>query len=65
MVKKKQVSDAGLEGVEGALTKTEQFIEDNQKWIVRIITGIMALVIIFIGAKRFYLNINTIFNNIV
>ena len=56
MAKKKQVSDAGLEGVEGALTKTEQFIEDNQKWIVRIITGIMALVIIFIGAKRFYLN---------
>jgi tetratricopeptide (TPR) repeat protein len=56
MVKKKQVSDASLEGVEGALTKTEQFIEDNQKWIVRIITGILALVVIFIGAKRFYLN---------
>lgn len=56
MAKKKQASDASLEGVEGALTKTEQFIEDNQKWIVRIITGILALVVIFIGAKRFYLN---------
>lgn len=56
MVKKKQVSDAGMEGVEGALTRTEQFIEDNQKWIIRIITGILAIVIIFIGAKRFYLN---------
>lgn len=56
MAKKKQVSDAGLEGVEGALTRTEQFIEDNQKWIVRIITGILAIVILFIGAKRFYLN---------
>jgi tetratricopeptide (TPR) repeat protein len=56
MAKKKQVSDAGLEGVEGALTKTEQFIEDNQKWIIRIITGILALLVIFIGAKRFYLN---------
>ena len=56
MAKKKQASDDSLEGVEGALTKTEQFIEDNQKWIVRIITGMLALVVIFIGAKRFYLN---------
>lgn len=56
MAKKKQASDTGLEGVEGALTRTEQFIEDNQKWIVRIITGILLLVIIFIGAKRYYLN---------
>ncbi|KPL16166.1 MAG: hypothetical protein AMS23_05585 [Bacteroides sp. SM1_62] len=55
MAKKKQGS-AGIEGVEGALTRTEQFIEDNQKWIVRIITGILAIVVIFIGAKRFYLN---------
>jgi hypothetical protein len=37
MAKKRQVSDAGMEGVEGALTRTEQFIEDNQKWIVRIL----------------------------
>jgi tetratricopeptide (TPR) repeat protein len=56
MAKKKQASDTGLEGVEGALTRTEQFIEDNQKWIVRIITGILLLVVIFIGAKRYYLN---------
>jgi tetratricopeptide (TPR) repeat protein len=56
MAKKKKVSDAGLEGVEGALTKTEQFIEDHQKWIVRIITGILLLVVVFIGAKRFYLS---------
>ncbi len=45
-----------MEGVEGALTKTEQFIEDNQKWIVRVVTAILAIVAIFIGVKRFYLN---------
>jgi tetratricopeptide (TPR) repeat protein len=56
MAKKKQGSDTGLEGVEGALTRTEQFIEDNQKWIVRAITIVLAVVAIFIGVKRFYLN---------
>jgi tetratricopeptide (TPR) repeat protein len=56
MAKKKQVSDAGMEGVEGALTRTEQFIEDNQKWIIRIVTVVLAIVVLFIGAKRFYLN---------
>jgi tetratricopeptide (TPR) repeat protein len=55
MAKKKQSTDAGIEGVEGALTRTEQFIEDNQKWIVRIVTGVLAIVAIFIGVKRFYL----------
>ena len=56
MAKKKQATDTGMEGVEGALTRTEQFIEDNQKWIVRVVTGVLALVAIFIGIKRFYLN---------
>ena len=55
MAKKKQATDTGMEGVEGALTKTEQFIEDNQKWIVRVVTGILAIVAIFIGVKRLYL----------
>ncbi|MFC2111829.1 tol-pal system YbgF family protein [Bacteroidota bacterium] len=55
MTKKKQVTDPGLEGVEGALTRTEQFIEDNQKWIVRVLTGVLAIVAIFIGVKRLYL----------
>ena len=56
MAKKKQVSGTGIEGVEGALTRTEQFIEDHQKWIIRIITGILVLVVVFIGTKRFYLH---------
>jgi tetratricopeptide (TPR) repeat protein len=56
MAKKKQGRDTSMEGVEGALSRTEQFIEDNQKWIVRVVTAILAIVAIFIGIKRFYLN---------
>jgi tetratricopeptide (TPR) repeat protein len=56
MAKKKQSTDTGMEGVEGALTRTEQFIEDNQKWIVRVVTAVLAIVAIYIGVKRFYLN---------
>jgi tetratricopeptide (TPR) repeat protein len=55
MTKKKQITDPGLEGVEGALTRTEQFIEDNQKWIVRVVTGVLVVITIFIGLKRYYL----------
>ena len=55
MAKKKQAQDTGMEGVEGALTRTEQFIEDHQKWFVRVITGVLAIVAIFIGIKRFYI----------
>ncbi len=56
MAKKKHAGESGFDGVEGALTKTEQFIEDNQKWIVRVVTAILVIVVIFIGVKRFYLN---------
>ncbi len=55
MAKKKQASEGGIEGVENALSRTEQFIEDNQKLIIRIITGILALIVIFVGIRRFYL----------
>ncbi len=56
MAKKKHGTESGFDGVEGALTKTEQFIEDNQKWIVRVVTAVLAIVAIFIGVKRFYIN---------
>ncbi|HEC41841.1 MAG TPA: tetratricopeptide repeat protein [Bacteroides sp.] len=56
MSKKNQVKDTSLETVEGALTKTEQFIEDNQKWIVRVVAIVLAIVVLVIGAKRLYLN---------
>ena len=45
-----------LEGIEIALTRTEQFIEDNSKPISYIILAIVALVLIFIGVKRWYYN---------
>lgn len=54
MAKKKQGGEGGIESVESALTRTEQFIEDNQKIIIRIVTGVLLLVVIFIGSKRFY-----------
>jgi len=55
MAKKTQGAKDSIESVESALTKTEQFIEDNQKLIVRIVTVGLAIVVIFIGTKRFYL----------
>ena len=56
MAKKKQGREAGIESVESALTRTEQFIEDNQKMVIRVVTGILVVVIIFIGTRRFYLS---------
>ena len=55
MAKKKQAKPDSMESVESALSRTELFLEENQKIIVRIIAVIVALVAIFIGIKRFYL----------
>jgi len=54
MAKKKQGQDLG-EGVESALTRTERFIEENQKSIIRVVTVFLAIVAIFLALKRFYL----------
>ena len=54
MAKKKQGGEGGIETVESALTRTEQFIEDNQKMIIRVVTAILLIVVVFIGTKRFY-----------
>lgn len=51
----KEQADAGFEGIEHALTKTERFIEKNQKLLLNIFIGLVALVMIIIGAKRLYL----------
>ena len=53
MAKKKQGGDIP-EGIESALSKTEQFIEDNQKIILRVVFVIVAVIAIFVGMKRFY-----------
>lgn len=54
MSKKDIKNEAGLEGVESALTKTEQFIEDNQNLITYVVLGILVVVSAFLGFQRFY-----------
>lgn len=54
MSKKKQGPDIG-EGVESALSRTERFIEENQKSIIRVVTVLLALTAILLALKRFYL----------
>lgn len=50
----KEQSDSGFEGIEHALTKTERFIEENQKMLSYIVIGIISIVLIYILIKRFY-----------
>lgn len=52
--KKSQAHDR-IEGVESALSRTERYIEDNQKLLTIIILAIAVVVIAFIGYKRFIL----------
>jgi len=54
MAKKKHGSDLG-EGVESALSKTEQFFEENQKIIIRVAIVTLAIAAIYLGYKRFYM----------
>ena len=53
MAKKKQGGDIP-EGIESALSKTERYIEDNQKIILRIVFVVVAIIAIYVGMKRFY-----------
>ncbi|MEZ5073199.1 MAG: tetratricopeptide repeat protein [Bacteroidales bacterium] len=57
MSKKQNVkqTDKNLEGIEQALTRSEQFIEDNQKMLTTVLTVILLLVAVVIAANRFYL----------
>ncbi len=45
----------GLESVENALSKTEQYIEDNRKSLTIIILAIAAVVGLYLGYQRFIL----------
>jgi tetratricopeptide (TPR) repeat protein len=53
MVKKKDTTEERIEAVESALSKTEQFIESNQKILTYIIGGIILVVLLFFGFKKF------------
>ncbi|MGE0078172.1 MAG: tol-pal system YbgF family protein [Bacteroidales bacterium] len=51
----KQVQPDTVESLDNALTKSEQFIEQNQKSLTIIIVAILVIVSIYFGYKRFYL----------
>jgi len=55
MAKKNNKTEDQLAQVEGALTKTEQFFEDNQKKIVRVFSIVIGVVALFLGYQNFYL----------
>ena len=57
MSKKKNVkqTDKNLEGIEQALTRSEQFIEDNQKILTYVLGGLIVILLIVIGGNRYYL----------
>jgi tetratricopeptide (TPR) repeat protein len=52
---KAEGSTEQLESVESALTRTERFIEENQKILSIIAGAIIVIVAIYLGIKRFYI----------
>jgi len=52
--KEQQQKDTGFEGIEQVLTRSERFIEDNQKRLTQVVLGIVIIVLLIISAKRFY-----------
>ena len=56
MAKKKTEGDDRMVAVEEALGKTEQFIEKNQRILMYIVMGIIAVVLIYFGYQKFYLS---------
>ena len=55
MAKKKAQHADNLEELESALTRTEQFIEDNQKIISYVVGAIILVVAAYLGFNKFYL----------
>lgn len=55
MAKKKTQQADNLQELESALTKTEHFIEENQKPITYIVGAIIVVVTAWLGVTRFYL----------
>lgn len=55
MAKKQDKTEGRIVKVEEALSKTERFIENNQKILTIIIGVIVVIVLIFFGFKRFYM----------
>jgi len=55
MAKKKSQQPDNLQELESALTKTEHFIEENQKPITYIVGGIILIVAAWLGFSKFYM----------
>ncbi|MBW6459722.1 MAG: tetratricopeptide repeat protein [Bacteroidales bacterium] len=55
MAKKKSKAEDGIVKVEEALSKTEKFIESNQKLLTIVIGAIIVVVLAFFGINRFYM----------
>ncbi len=55
MAKKNAQQDDNLQELESALTRTERFIEENQKPITYAVIAVVVIVIAFLGISRFYL----------
>lgn len=52
---KPETTDTNVEAIENALTRTEQYIENNQKSLTIIVLAIIVIVGSFIGYKRLYI----------
>ncbi len=55
MANKKSTKDDNLQELESALTKTEQYIEDNQKIITYIVGAIILVVGAYLAFHKFYM----------
>ncbi|HKJ79073.1 MAG TPA: tetratricopeptide repeat protein [Prolixibacteraceae bacterium] len=55
MAKKKVQEEDNLQELESALTKTERFIEDNQKVITYAVGALILVVVVYLGFSKFYL----------
>lgn len=54
MAKNKSPKEDNLQELESALTKTERYIEENQKTITYAVGGIILIVVLFLGFTKFY-----------
>lgn len=55
MAKKKAQQADNLQELESALTKTERFIEENQKPITYAVGAVIVVVVAYLGITRFYM----------
>ncbi len=53
MVKKKDTTEERIVAVEEALSKSEQFIEKNQKILTYVVVGIIVVILLFFGYKKY------------